>query len=377
MTSTADSAFPFRWWEFVWYLLIFCIGAIGNLLVIYVIIFNKKINTTSSFNILVMLLAVADLLVSMVGLPIYYLSTDAFNHPDASHGGDYLCMFFTGYFIPFFLLDVSVFALMLIAIGRRKAITKPLSVLDDDDVTIKKILPILFAIAIPLALGMPTVFGLRYTPEKPMVGNHCSYRYTFIESIVIYCVAFSIDTIIPIVVLITCFAHISQSFKRTSKLLTKSVQQQSQQQQQPNNKIPNDAIFKQKLKSISTMRLVVIAFFLCILPNHVLYLASLAGVGGLGWNTEICQVGVLIRFTNSCVNPLLYSFMSQKFRKNFKSTFPFCFDKRRQHKKLLLFRPSVRDGLVRRDGYVAIQNNESVVGGGASGSGNTASSNVF
>lgn len=151
-------------------------------------------------------------------------------------------------------------------------------------------------------------------------------------------------------------------------MLTNSLQQQ----QQLNSKVRNDVIFKQKLKSIATMRLVVVAFFLCILPNHVLYLASLAGVGGLGWNTEISQVGVLIRFTNSCINPLLYSFMSQKFRKNFKNTFPFCFA-RRQHKKIMLFKP-VRDSLLRREGYVAVRNNESVVGGS---SGNRASSNVL
>ena len=352
----ADSAFPFRWWEFVWYLLIFFIGAIGNLLVILVIMLNKKINTTSPFNILVMLLAVADFLASVAGLPIYYLSTDAFEHPPAGKGGDYLCKFFTGYFLPFFLLDVSVFALMLIALGRRKVITKPLSVLDDEEeLTIKKMLPITLAILISLALGLPTVFGLEYTPSKPMVGNHCTYRYTFIQSIVIYCVVFSIDTIIPVAILVTCFRQISQSFKKTSTLLTNSTSNK------PN--IGNDAIFKQKQKSIATMQLVVVAFFMCILPNHILYLMSLGGVEGLAWNTEISQVGVLIRFTNCCINPLLYSFMSQKFRKNFKNTFPACL-KRRQPK--ILFQHY--GAFLRRDGYVAIQKNDRV---------NTASSNIY
>jgi len=337
-----ESAFPFRWWEFAWYLMILIFGIVGNSLVILVVLMNKKIDAKSTFNILVIVLAITDFLVSAVGLPMYYLSTDAYKHPDGQQG-DFLCMFFTGYFLPFFLLDVSVFILVLIALGRRRAITNPLSILDDDS-TWRKILPIFFATVLSLGLGLPTIFGLRYVPQNPMVGNHCSYKYTFAQSIIIYCVVFIIDTISPIAILIICFRHIKKSFQMTTILLSMS---------NATRLTTNDVVLKKKQKSIGTMKLVVLAFFLCILPNHVLYLMSLAGVQGLGWNTEISQIGVLIRFTNSCLNPLLYSFKSEKFRKNFRDTFPWCFKSR---PKKLMFKQ--HGNATRRDGYVAIRNAE-------------------
>jgi len=139
-----ESAFPFRWWQFVWYVSIFVVGVVGNFLVIIVIFLNKKVETTSTFNILILVLAATDLLVSMVGLPIYIFSTDIFNYPSDEHG-DLLCMFFTGYFLPFFLLDTSVYILVLIAVGRRRAIVNPLSVFHDDG-KMRQILPILASI---------------------------------------------------------------------------------------------------------------------------------------------------------------------------------------------------------------------------------------
>ena len=342
MSTSADvmkAAFPFRWWEFTWYLIILIFGTVGNVLVILVILLNKKIDAKSSFNILIIVLAITDLLVSVVGLPIYYLSTSAYNHPHGQHG-DFLCMFFTGYFLPFFLLDVSVFILVLIALGRRRAITNPLSILDDEQ-TWKKILPILVAVVLSLGLGLPTIFGLKYTHQNPMVGNHCTYRYTFINAIIIYCVVFLIDTISPIVVLVICFCHIRKSFNLTNKLLTISNATKLR---------GNDVALQKKQKSIGTMKLVVVAFFLCILPNHLLYLMSLAGVQGLGWNTEISQVGVLIRFTNSCLNPLLYSLKSEKFRKNFRDTFPRYFKGR---PKKLKFK---QHGNIKGGGHIIIVN---------------------
>ena len=336
MKEINESAFPFRWWEFLWYILIFVVGIIGNVLVIAVIFLNKKVETTSTFNILILVLATTDLLVSMVGLPIYILSTDMFHHPSGAHG-DFLCMFFTGYFLPFFLLDISVFILVLIAVGRRRAIINPLSVFHDES-KMRQILPILASTVLALGLGLPTVFGLKYTPSNPMVGNHCTYKYTYIQSIIIYCIVFVIDTIIPIVVLIICFQQIKQSFQSTNKFLINGQRLQ-------NNK-KYDVIINKKRKSIATMKYVVVAFFMCILPNHVLYLLSLAGVRGLEWNTVICQIGVLIRFTNSCINPILYSFKSERFRKNFQYTFPAVF-----HRKKVVF----KNGSRRRDGYVCVE----------------------
>ena len=71
--------FPFRVWELLWYLCIFLVGTIGNSLVIIVIIRSKKIDGGALINILVLTLAVVDMIISIIGLPIYILQTDLFD----------------------------------------------------------------------------------------------------------------------------------------------------------------------------------------------------------------------------------------------------------------------------------------------------------
>ena len=320
MGITVQDAFPFQLWEFVWYLLVFVLGSVGNITVLLVILLHRRINRKSTFNIMMLSLATTDLLISIVGLPIYIMSTNAYQHP-AGKNGDDLCMFFTGYFLPFWLLDVSVFILVIIALERRRIIINPLSVLEEDKFWTKFML-VVGAILLGLALGLPTIFGLKYTATDPMVGNYCTYRYTFIQSISIYFFVFTIDTIIPIVILSVSFQQIKKLLEKNEALLRDSSIQLCYRNE---NKHSHELVLRKKRKTIETMKYVVLAFFICIVPNHLLYLLSLAGVKGLEWNSVVCQIGVLMRFSNSCVNPFLYCFKSREFRKNFQETFNLIF----------------------------------------------------
>ena len=319
MSTINEDFFPFRLWEFIWYLLLFVTGSVGNITVLLVIILHRGINRKSTFNIMLLSLATTDLLTSVVGLPIYIMSTSFYRHPAGKYG-DYLCMFFTGYFLPFWLLDVSVFILVIIALERRKVVMKPLSILEEDKLSIKMF--VVGTILLGLALGLPTIFGLTYTATDPIVGNHCTYRYTFSQSVYIYFSVFTIDTIVPIIILSVCYLNIKKWLAKRDALLKASSIQTSYT---VGNSPSHELALKKKRKTIETMKCVVLAFFICIVPNHLLYLLSLAGVKGLEWNSVICQVGVLIRFSNSCINPLLYCFKSEEFRKNFQETFNLSF----------------------------------------------------
>ena len=77
--------FPFRVCELLWYLYIFVVGTIGNSLVIIVIVRSKKIDCGALINILVLTLAIVDMMISIIGLPIYILQTDLF-YPKPNHG---------------------------------------------------------------------------------------------------------------------------------------------------------------------------------------------------------------------------------------------------------------------------------------------------
>ena len=288
-----------------------------------VILLNKKIQITS-FNVIIFSLAVTDFMASIIGLPNYILSTSIFNHP-VGRQGDWLCRMFTGYVWPFFFLDVSVFLLTYIALERRKSILDPLSI--DPDKPIKPILvTILLLVFAAFLLGLPTIYGIVYDIENNMVGNFCKYRYSFVQSLFIYVAVFILDTIIPVVILVLSYHQITSSLKKTSILLKTSIEYDCQR----SNLKKTSAILGSKCKTIQTLKMVNFAFFACIVPNHLLYLLSLAGVSGLHWNTVISQVGVLIRLSNSFVNPFIYSIYSTQFKKNFWSVY---YKIRRGHSK--------------------------------------------
>ena len=282
---------------------------IGNGVVMVVILLNKNIEKTSSFNLLIFSLAATDFMVSFVGLPNYLLSSRFFPHP-VGRQGDWMCKLFTGYFCPFFLLDLSAFLLVHIALERRRAILHPLTLLHYKPLP-QKLLMIFMLFIIALLLGLPTVYGMSYDKENNMVGNFCKYNYSETESIYIYFVVFILDTVIPAAIMVYCYYQINSCLKQNNALLKSSSGSWGQ----------NKRILGSKYKTMRTLTIVTIVFFVCIVPNHLLYILSLTGVKGLRWNSAISQVGVLIRFSNSCINPVIYSLKSQEFNRHLFSVF--------------------------------------------------------
>ena len=111
--------------QLLWYILIFIISVPGNLTVRMVICKGgSRLLYKVPFNKYLLILAVADLMVSLLAIPIYILSTDHFNHPSGT-AGIILCKTVTGYFFLFWMATVSVFTLVAISCERLRASNKP------------------------------------------------------------------------------------------------------------------------------------------------------------------------------------------------------------------------------------------------------------
>lgn len=84
-----------------------------------------------------------------------------------------------------------------------------------------------------------------------------------------------------------------------------------------------------KQRSIRIIFCIVFAFFICWLPYHILQFielntyrnSSLSSVGSIGG-----PLAVILAFTNSCLNPILYMFMCEKFQKNLKHSICLVFE---------------------------------------------------
>ena len=63
-------------------------------------------------------------------------------------------------------------------------------------------------------------------------------------------------------------------------------------------------ILERKANAIAVWKTVTLVFIACIMLNNVLYcIFKVVKIQALRWNSGTYQVGILLRFTNSCINP--------------------------------------------------------------------------
>ena len=146
---------PLRPWELAWCSVILLTGALGNLLVILVFCTSNSAFRSTPLNMFPCSLAVGDMLLSLVVLPKYVLSTSTFNHPDGVWG-DVMCKTISGDFLTSYFSEVSAYALILIALERLRTVQKfPATTLNSSSKRRRALLSIVVAWIIPLAISGP------------------------------------------------------------------------------------------------------------------------------------------------------------------------------------------------------------------------------
>lgn len=297
-------------WELTCYCVIFTVGLIGNLTVCLVVVKSSPKFRSVPFNIYLMALAITDLCLAITCLPIYVMSTTAFNHPDG-YGGTVLCKIITGYLLPFWFGGASIYILVIISFERYEAISNPLSA-RTRSVTIKTWVNIVFAWLIGIVIEVPTIVGLRYTSDRQnaTVGSFCKFTWksqTVITSI--YAFTFTFQYVLPAFIFIINFYRIKKSTGHLDESLKR-------------NFADGGYLMKVMNKKRQTVRIIFIAslaFFICWTPNNVMYfLFQYGNQKSIAWDSTIFQAGIILGYFNSCVNPVLYAFQSKSFREHCK-----------------------------------------------------------
>ena len=88
-TSPRVHVFPVRDWILSCYIIITCLGVVGNTLVLWVVV-KRKMMKGAPFGKYVGCLALADWVVSITCVPIYLTSTSWYKHPVGA-AGDAMC----------------------------------------------------------------------------------------------------------------------------------------------------------------------------------------------------------------------------------------------------------------------------------------------
>ncbi|XP_077990878.1 orexin receptor type 2-like [Glandiceps talaboti] len=318
---------PHEWVLIASYFVVFTFALFGNLLVCYAVLKNPQMRTVTNYYILN--LSIADVLVSLICLPV----TVVLETSETWFFGDLACKL-----IPYFQvvsMSVSVLTLCAIAVDRYFAICQPLMFKS----TAKRAVTVIgsiwltsFLIPIPQAVVYRTE-----APEYPrpyIYFTRCYERdwYESIEQKFYHVALVMVIYVIPLVLVSVAYILVC---KQLWSAIPGSCETKDKTKVALNESSASKAAISQlksRRKVAKMLIVVVIIFAVCYLPLHLLNILRqfpvFEDVDDAGAQRKSIHTPFLIAhwlaFANSAVNPIIYNFLSAKFRKEFQAAFACC-----------------------------------------------------
>ncbi|XP_030845804.1 G-protein coupled receptor 54-like [Strongylocentrotus purpuratus] len=291
------------------FFLITLIGVVGNFLVIYVIIRHGQMKTVTNYYIVN--LAITDVSFLLCCAPftaiVYAIPTWIF--------GRFMCKFV------FFMMQVTAQATCLtltaMSVDRYKAIVRPLQSLKTRTTRAAVIINVCIwagsaCAAVPTAIYFDVAqFGdalvcidIWPRPEILYPG------YAIYGMVALY--------LVPLTIICVCYS-----------IMLRKLWQRVSPGEQTNNAQALMAL-QQKRKITRMIMVVVLLFALCWLPLYIFTTwFRLDRNFPKNNGTYFFKVFAhMLSYANSCVNPFVYAFLGENFRRYFKKAFPLCFKKK-------------------------------------------------
>ncbi|XP_074124499.1 C-C chemokine receptor type 8-like [Sminthopsis crassicaudata] len=277
------------------YCLLFVFGLLGNILVILVLVSCKKLRSMTDMYLLN--LAISDLLFvfSFPFLTHYTLDQWVF--------GNTMCKIISGvYYIGFFS---SIFFITIMSMDRYLAIVHAVYALKVR--TTKKGMAVSLLVWLAAVLvSAPVLVFYQVSSEEGTLKCYSFYGDRTSEwKLITYFEINILGLVIPLSILVYCYTNILRHLKGCQN--------------------------HHKIKAIRLVLIVVVAFFLFWVPfNLMLFLNSLHNLHILdGCDlsqklTQATQITEVISFTHCCVNPIIYAFVGEKFKKHLSEIFRKC-----------------------------------------------------
>ncbi|XP_008306498.1 delta-type opioid receptor-like [Cynoglossus semilaevis] len=284
---------------------VFVVGLLGNCLVMYVIIRYTKMKTAT--NIYIFNLALADALVTTT-MPFqstdYLLNTWPF--------GEVVCKVFIS--IDYYNMFTSIFTLTMMSVDRYVAVCHPVKALDFRTPVKAKMINVCIWI-LSSAAGIPA-FVLGGTQTNTRI-TECALQfpepYVYWDTLMKVCV-FVFAFVVPVLIITVCYSLMVLRLKRV-RILSGSREKD------------------RNLRRITRLVVVVVAVFVvCWTPIHIFILIkALASVPETTAITAAYFFCVALGYTNSSLNPVLYAFLDENFKRCFKD---FCLSARMKGEKV-------------------------------------------
>uniref|UniRef100_A0A8C5VCE3 Mu-type opioid receptor n=1 Tax=Microcebus murinus TaxID=30608 RepID=A0A8C5VCE3_MICMU len=277
------------------YSIVCVVGLFGNFLVMYVIIRYTKMKTAT--NIYIFNLALADALATST-LPFqsvnYLMGTWPF--------GTILCKIVIS--IDYYNMFTSIFTLCTMSVDRYIAVCHPVKALDFRTPRNAKIVNVCNWI-LSSAIGLPVMFmaTTKYrhgSIDCTLTFSHPTWYWENLLKICVFIFAF----VMPVLIITVCYGLMI--------LRLKSVRMLSGSKEKDRN-----------LRRITRMVLVVVAVFIvCWTPIHIyVIIKALVTIPETTFQTVSWHFCIALGYTNSCLNPVLYAFLDENFKRCFRE---FC-----------------------------------------------------
>ncbi|XP_046855190.1 galanin receptor type 1-like [Xenia sp. Carnegie-2017] len=324
------TGFDLRAWELVCYTFIFIFGVVGNFIVILVIRKSRRLPKHRfrhvPFNVYLMNLAIVDLALCAICLPVYIMGTSSFPHPTGVNG-DVLCKLVTGNLPQFWLAGVSIYILVIISFERHYSITRPFQS-RMRVATWKTYVYIGIAWFFGFLREIPVLVGIRYTAINATIGTSCYYWPSKTTNIFVFSILFLTQYVFPSIVFLVNFSRTTKHIRRLDKTLKLGIQDERERIK----------TVKGKKRSIRIVLIVLLVFLLFWTPNNIMYfLLQIGKNSDVVWSSDVYQMGIILGFSSSSMNPIIYAFQSKEFRKNcanvFRQFIHFDKDRRKQTDK--------------------------------------------
>ncbi|NWY64675.1 NPFF2 protein, partial [Erithacus rubecula] len=295
------------------YLLIFLLCMVGNGGVCFIILWSKHMRTVT--NLFILNLAVSDLLVGLFCMPTTLLDSIIAGWPF----GSLVCKM-SG-MVQGISVSASVFTLVAIAMDRFRCIVHPFK----QKLTVPMAVAIIVAIwLLAVAIMCPSAVLLQVQEEKHfrvLLGNAtrpvfwCREEWPEPAMRRIYTtVLFANIYLAPLSLIVLMYARISVSLSHTG---APGAGRRGQEQRH--------SVCKRKQKAIKMLIVVTLLFTLSWLPLWTLMLlsdyASLSDLQLQLINIYIYPFAHWLAFSNSSINPIIYGFCNENFRRGFQAVF--------------------------------------------------------
>ena len=271
---------------------------VGNSLVCAVVLRNRVMRTP--MNYLLVNLAAADMTVA-VFIAARYIFTLIFAHPKG-RSGDVVCQVITGEAFVWVGALASTFSLVCIALERYLAIKFPYD--DRKRVTttkLKRIVVLSWVLAV--SWNMPLFIYARYDP----ISEFCLFQWPAANFAQVHSpLGAIVYGVLPITIMIYLYSKLV--YKLWFRPTTMSTIAQR-------NKL---LYCKKSARLVVTVSVV---YSICWIPNLVVYVFSSFSTQQL--YSAVHTTSIVLVTLNSAINPMLYSWQSNRFRKHMVALLPF------------------------------------------------------